>query len=390
MLDMAAQDLGLDRLAIRRRNLISLGEMPYALASVLPDDGFGETECDSGDYASTFDRCVSEARWAEKASLQGKLIDGRYHGLGIACFIEGGGSGPREHARMDVEADGAVTVYVGSSAIGQGLETAFAQIAADALELPMARIRRVQHGSTAHVREGFGSFASRATIMGGSAILMAAATLKAQACAAAARRLGCSAAEIRWADGAPRAVASGETVPLAEVARDGIAVEESYVFTKPTFAYGAAAAHVAVDPETGWIDVLDYLLVEDVGRIVNPLMLHGQALGALVQGLGGTLFEHLVYDRDGQLLAGSLMDYAAPIAGHFPTLRVVSLALRPSPHNPLGVKGAGEGGIIAVGGVIANAVAAALRSLDVEPNALPLSPARVWRLIDAARAAQPS
>lgn len=143
-----------------------------------------------------------------------------------------------------------------------------------------------------------------------------------------------------------------------------------------------------LDPETGCVDVLDYLLIEDVGRIVNPMMLHGQAIGALVQGLGGTFFEHAVYDDQGQLLSGSLVDYATPIAKNFPNLRVISLDLRPSPHNPLGVKGAGEGegGIIAVGGVIANAVASALQSLGVELKDLPLSAATLWRMIEHARA----
>ena len=176
MLDIVAQDLRIDRLAIRRRNLISLGEMPYGLASVLPNDGFGETACDSGDYASPFDRCLSEARWAEKAPLEGKLIDGRYHGLGIACFIEGGASGPREIARMAVESDGRVSVYVGSSAVGQGIETILAQIAADALELPLERIR-IYHGSTTYLTEGFGSYGSRSTVMGGCAIVLAADAL---------------------------------------------------------------------------------------------------------------------------------------------------------------------------------------------------------------------
>src|SRR5262249_399604 len=132
LLDLAAADLGLDRLDIRRRNLIALNEMPYRLATVEPGESFSETACDSGDYTTTFDRCVAEARWAEKASLAGTLIDGRYHGIGIACFIEGGGSGPKENARMMVEADGTVSVYVGSSAVGQGIETIMAQIAADA------------------------------------------------------------------------------------------------------------------------------------------------------------------------------------------------------------------------------------------------------------------
>jgi carbon-monoxide dehydrogenase large subunit len=158
LLDMAARDLALDRLALRRNNLIPLAEMPYPLPDTQPNDGFGETACDSGDYTTTFDRCVAQSRWADKAHLDGRLADGRYHGLGIACFIEGGGSGPRENARIVAEPDGALAVYVGSSAIGQGIETIMGQIAADALEVPLDRVK-VLHGSTTYLPEGFGSTA---------------------------------------------------------------------------------------------------------------------------------------------------------------------------------------------------------------------------------------
>jgi carbon-monoxide dehydrogenase large subunit len=144
---------------------------------------------------------------------------------------------------------------------------------------------------------------------------------------------------------------------------------------------------VAVDAGTGHVELLDYLMVEDVGRIVNPLTLHGQAIGAVVQGLGGAFLEDLVYDEDGQLLTGSFADYLLPSAGDFPRIRAVMLQLHPSPVNPLGVKGGGEGGTIPVGGLMANAVAAALSSLGIEPRALPLSPPRLWALIEAAKTA---
>jgi len=376
MLDMAAQDMGLDRLAIRRRNLISAGEMPYALASVLPNDGFGETECDSGDYASTFDRCVAEARWAEKAPLQGKLIDGRYHGLGIACFIEGGASGPREGARIVVEPDGRVSVYVGSSAVGQGIETILAQIAADALELPLERIR-IYHGSTTYVTEGFGSYGSRSTVMGGGAIVLAAAALIAEFRAAASARLGVPAAELDVTGGVASAT-DGRSVALGE---DALCAERTFSNTKATYTYGTAIAHVAVDPKTGQVEVIDYVVVDDVGRIINPLTLHGQVIGAAVQGLGSVFTEEIVYDQNGQLLVGSLADYMIPVATDYPRLRALSLEEHPSPNNPLGAKGAGEGGIIPVGGALANAVAAALRPLGAEPRQLPLTPPRVWQLI---------
>src|SRR5262249_42586171 len=147
LIDLAAGDLGIDRIEVRRRNLVTASEMPYALATISPDDGAGRGACDSGDYRTTLDRCVREFGWGQKRGVTGKLVDGRYPGLGIACFIEGGGSGPRENARIEVACDGSVAVYVGSSAIGQGLETVMAQIAADALEIPLERIG-VMHGST--------------------------------------------------------------------------------------------------------------------------------------------------------------------------------------------------------------------------------------------------
>jgi aerobic carbon-monoxide dehydrogenase large subunit len=381
LIDVAARELGIDGVAFRRHNLITEAEMPYGLAKILVLDI--ETECDSGDYGSTLDRCLAEIGWARKAPLQGQLIDGRYHGLAVGCYIEGGASGPKENARLRLEADGAVSVFVGSSSVGQGIETVFAQIAADALEIPMNRIKGVFHGSTDHVSEGFGSYSSRSTVMGGSAIVLAAAELRAAIRAAAARRLGCTADDIVIDHGA----AVGPlrtTIDLGELAADGIAAESTYASNKRTYSYGAHAAHVAVDPKTGHVELIDYVAVEDVGRIINPLTLHGQAIGAVVQGLGGALLEHFIYDEQGQLLTGSLADYLMPTASDFPCIRAVALEEKPAPHNPLGAKGAGEGGIIPVGGVMANAVAAALASLGVTPRELPLTPPRVWEMIRTA------
>ena len=382
LLDIVARDLGLDRVEFRRRNLIRPDQMPYALATVVPLNI--ATSTDSGDYQATLDRCLAEIGWSEKAPQQGKLADGRYRGLGLGCYIEGGASGPKENARLVLEGDGRVSVYVGSSSVGQGLETVCAQIAADSLEVPLARIRGVFHGSTAHVSEGFGSYSSRSVVMGGSAILDAAGKLRELIRECAARRLGCAPKDIEIGDGL--AQARGKSVTWAELAADGLSTEGTFASAKRTYSYGAHAAHVAVDPRTGHVELLDYVAVEDVGRIINPQTLHGQTLGAVVQGLGGAFLEHLVYDRDGQLLTGSLADYLMPTASDFPCIRVIALEDHPSPNNPLGAKGAGEGGIIPVAGVIANAVASALSSLRVEPREMPLSPPRVWELIQAAKA----
>jgi aerobic carbon-monoxide dehydrogenase large subunit len=390
LFDLAAGDIGIDRVEFRRRNLIAETEMPYALARVVELDL--ATATDSGNYRSTLERCLAEIGWAAKAPLQGKRLDGRYHGTAIGCYFEGGASGPREHARLALMSDGTISVYVGSSANGQGLETAFAQIAADALELPMTRIRGVFHGSTDLLSEGFGSYSSRSIVMGGSAIVAAAAKLREMIRAAAAQRLGCDSADVEIADGEVRAaagVSSRTFVPLSEIANSAIVADGTFASPHRTYSYGAHAAHVAVDPATGHVEVLDYVAVEDVGRIINPAMLHGQAIGAIVQGLGGTFLEHLAYDEHGQLLTGSLADYLMPSTSDFPVVRAVALEEKPAPHNPLGAKGAGEGGIIPVGGVIANAVAAALRPFAVEPRELPLSPSRVWEMIEEARKRDP-
>jgi aerobic carbon-monoxide dehydrogenase large subunit len=383
LIDLAAADLGIDGLEMRRRNLVTAQEMPYRLPKMSPDEGDDRGACDSGDYPTAFDHCVTEFGWHNKRDVAGKLIDGRYHGLGIACFIEGGGSGPRENARIEAAADGSVAVYVGSSAIGQGIETVMAQIAADALEIPLERIR-VLHGSTHYLREGFGSYGSRATVMGGSAVVLAAENLLKAFGHAAAARLSAVVTDLTIADGVAR-TADGRSVSLADVAGSAPLIGEgTFSSSKPTYAYGAAAAHVAVDPQTGHVDLVDYVVVDDAGNVINPLTLHGQIIGATVQGLGSVFSEHLRYDCDGQLLVGSLADYAIPLATDYPNLRAVSMHLYPSPNNPLGVKGAGEGGIIPVGGAVSNAVASALGSLGVEPRELPLTPPRLWALINGA------
>lgn len=380
LFDIVARDLKMDRAEFRRRNLIAEADMPYRLAKIVNLDI--ETECDSGDYQITLDRCLKEINWTETIKLQSRLIDGCYQGVAVGCYLEGGASGPKETARLALEADGSVSVYVGSSAVGQGLETVCAQIAADALEIPIDRIRGVFHGSTDYVSEGVGSFSSRSVVMGGSAIVAAAERLRDALKAAAAERLGCAKDDVTIDD--KGVIGPGRpALPLCDFA--GISAEGVFASNKRTYSYGAHAAHVAVDPKTGHVRLIDYVAVEDVGRIINPLTLHGQCIGAVVQGLGGAFLEHFIYDEQGQLLTGSLADYMMPTASDFPNIRAIALEDKPSPNNPLGAKGAGEGGVIPVGGVIANAIAAALAPLGVEPCDLPLSPERVWQLINAAK-----
>ena len=379
LLYLAARDLGIEQADIRRKNLIPEAKMPYKLAKMGHVDPSSDTECDGGAYGEIFERCLEEFGWAEKQHLQGKLIDGRYHGLGLGCFVEGGAAGPREGVKMRLESDGSVSVNVGSSAVGQGLETILGQIAADGLGLPMDRIT-IRHGSTTLVKEGFGSFHSRSTVMGGSAVHNASIEMLQKIKQQAAIRFGCEAEQVEIAEGTVSC--EGRRFTFAELAEDAIEVELSFPNSKHTYSYGSHAAHVAVDPATGHVEILEYQTVEDVGRVINPATLHGQVLGSACQGLGSVFLEEIVYDENGQLLTGTLADYLIPTATDFPGVQSISLGLRPCPNNPLGAKGAGEGGLIAVGGTIANAIAAALSSFDVQPSHLPLTPRRIWHLIN--------
>lgn len=375
LLDMVADDLGLDPMDFRRKNLIAEAELPFATGKLVPYEG--ETEFDTGDYRATFERALAEIGWADKKSLQGRMVDGRFHGLAAVPFVESSGSG-KENARVAIEPDGSVTVYVGSSVLGQGLETTLAQVAADTLRLPMERIR-ILHGSTTYLREGFGTFASRSMVVGGSAVMDGCSNLLGAIRAAATERLGFPNEEIAIVDG----VVSAGTKRAELSAFAGLEAEGSFATTIRTYSYGAHACHVAVDPRTGDVEILDYVAIEDVGRAINPHIVHGQAIGALVQGLGGVFLEHLVYDQDGQILNASLADYMVPLASDFPNIRAITMELRRSKTNPLGAKGAGEGGMVAVAATAANAVAAALKPLGVELRELPLSPALVWKMMHA-------
>jgi carbon-monoxide dehydrogenase large subunit len=379
MIDMIAADLGIDRIEFRRKNLVKSSEQPYPIAHVQPTDA--KDEYDSGEYSETLERALKEIDWPKLEKLQGKLIDGKYHGLGVVCFIEGGAAGPKETARIEVNKDGTLSVYMGTSSVGQGVETVFAQIAADALEVPIERIHQVYHGSTAHVSDGYGAYHSRSTVMGGSAVLDATNNFMATLRQAAGKRMGCAESNVTF--DVDKVSGGGRSMALKEFA--GLTAEGAFLNKKHTYSYGAHVAHITVDAKIGRIEIIDYVVVQDVGRAVNPLTVRGQVFGSLVQGLGGAVLEDLKYDENGQFLTGSLADYLLPTATDFPNLRCVVLDNYPSPINPLGAKGAGEGGIIAAGGCMANAVANALQSLGAEPRQLPLSPAYIWELVQNGR-----
>ena len=392
LLDMMAADLGLDPAEVRLKNILRPDELPRPLGALVPYEA--PSEYDGGDYPSTLRRALEASDYARLVKDNGRLIDGKRHGVGIGCFVESGGAGPAETARVVVKGPGRVELYTGCASSGQGHETVMAQILADALTIPLDWIT-VFHGTTSFVEEGYGTYHSRAIVVGGSAIQAAAAKLAGQLVGLASARSGLDAAALECRGGDVYHRAPLDTRPvlaLADIAGEGspearaaLTAVGRFAPGKLTFSYGTHVAHVAVDSQTGAVEVLRFVAVEDVGRAVNPLLVHGQALGAAVQGLGGAFLEELVYDEAGQLVTGTLAEYALPTAADFPVIEAITLEEAPSTLNPLGAKGAGEGGIVAVGAAAANAVAAALAPLGVVVRDLPLSPAHVARAIAEAR-----
>jgi aerobic carbon-monoxide dehydrogenase large subunit len=248
----------------------------------------------------------------------------------------------------------------------------------------------VHNASTEDLAEGFGTFASRGAIRGGNAVVDGARNFIEELMRFAAEIIGRAVNDLHWQDGAVASHDGTVLFDLPSLARHAAArqrqieAQGTYFSTDLTFSYGAHAAYVAVDARTGAVEVLDYVAVEDIGLAVNPLVVHGQLIGSVVQGLGGVFLDHLVYDEEGQLLTGTLADYLVPTATDFPVVRGESYGDKLASTNPLGVKGAGEGGMVGVAGAVANAVAAALRPLNASITALPLSPPRLWQVIAAA------
>ena len=393
MLDLAAADLGIDPAELRRRNMIEASEMPYTVGVTRLDGR--NTVYDSGDYPSAFSRTLEEIGYDELAARQGPDEQGRYHGVGIASYVEPTGFGPFEGARVLVTDAGSVEVYLGITTMGQGHETVLAQICADSLSVPIEDVT-IFHGSTDYIPASIGTFGSRATVMAGSAIHMSCQTLRARILSLAASYLDTApeALDLRHGVVALKDASAGQsTLTLQQVAALGesqrqfddpetaLDATEYFRIEEWTYSYGSHAAHVAVDAETGKLEVLRYVVVEDVGRCINPLTMHGQSVGGAAQGIGGAMLEELVYDAGGQLLSGSLMDYLLPTSQDIPNIETVITEEAPSPLNPLGVKGAGEGAILATGAALGNAVANALSSFGVQVNTMPLSPDNIRRWI---------
>ena len=389
LLDMVAGDLGIDPAELRFKNLIQKSEMPYEVGQTRPDGP--PTVFDSGDYPLALRRALDHIGYEDLKALQGKYEGGRYHGIGMGCFVKNTGIGPYEDARIVINGAGEVAVYLGITTMGQGHETTMAQICADSLGVPIETIK-IFHGSTDYMPSGVGTFGSRSTVMAGNAIHLACQELRWKILSIAAARLEIESVSLEFRNGRiyrKEAEEEGpllgldDIVTLAEPATPvgseyvGLEATARFETDQPVYSYGAQVAHVAVDPETGKLEILRYVGVEDVGRCINPLLVHGQTVGGMAQGIGGTILEELAYDDSGQLLAGTFVDYLLPTSRDIPPIESIVLEEAPSPLNPLGVKGAGEGGIVATGAVLANAVAKALTPLGVEVNGLPLSPSRI-------------
>ena len=390
LLDIVAHRLNLDPADIRRRNLIRHEEMPYDLGK----HPFHYMVYDTGDFPGQFERALERIGYEKlKTTCADAKKEGRAIGVGIGCFVETSGIGPWEYARVEVDNAGKVVLYSGCNSVGQGIATALSQIVADELQVSIDDVR-VVHGDTAKVPYGNGSNASRSTVMAGSAAVGASRKVKDKLLRLASSALEIDAGDLFLRDG--RVVARGapeRSLGFAEIAAlalpgpalksgmtPGISEEDFFATDKRPFPYGVHVAVVEVDRETGMITILDYLVTEDVGRKINPMIIEGQMAGGLAQGIGGALLEDFAYDEDGQPLATSFMDYLMPTAMEMPKAQFISTEDFPTPHNPLGVKGAGEGGITAAGAALANAVS---NALGVEVKKLPLRPDYILQLIQS-------
>lgn len=384
MLDMMAADLNIDPAELRLRNLMQPADLPFRIGELVPGDV--NATFDRGNYPSALNQLLDEVGYADWKDRQGEIINGRAYGLGIACFIESSAAGPPETARITVAPEGSIEIRTGASSVGQGTETGLAQICADYLETGIDRIN-VLHGSTTLVPTGGGTFHSRNTVMAGNAVRIAAETLRARCIELAALRWNTDAADLDYKDGAVhRRDGAASTLSLAELAAfagsrgtdEALAADAAFDNEgKLSYSYGAHAALVAVDVATGVVEVEKYVLTEEIGRALNPAMVQGQAVGGLVQGLGGTFLDHMIYDDDGQLLTGSFADYLLPTSTELPEITAIALEESPSEFNPMGFKGAGEGGIVAVAAAVGNAVVHALNTHGIQINDLPITPDRL-------------
>ena len=391
LIEKAARVTGIDAAEIRRRNLIPPSKLPYATPTMYTYD--------SGEFARLLDRCLELSDWkgyeARRAESQKR---GRLRGRSVAFYIEFGGI---FNDRVDLRFDpsGALTILAGTHSHGQGHATVFAQLASDILGVPFESIRFVQ-GDTAQVAMGRGTYGARSAVVGGNALKKAGEAIIEKAKPMAAALMEASAADLEFKDGAFRVVGTDKKLALVDVAKAfyapmgltdklGVGLEASGTFgaTPPSHPNGCHVCELEIDPETGEVAVDRYTVVDDLGAILNPMIVTGQIHGGAVQGIGQALMEHAVYDREsGQLLSGSFMDYSMPRADAMPAF-TVGLEEVPCKTNPLGVKGIGESGTIGAPPAVMNALLDALRPLGIEHLDMPATPLRVWQAMQGRAAA---
>ena len=390
-MDLIARELSLEPAEVRRRNLVTAADMPYAVG--IPYRDGQPIVYDSGDYPLALEQALAEIGGIDafRQRQRAARAEGRHLGLGLGMYTEGTGVGPFEGATVRVDPSGKIHVSAGSCPQGQGMETIFAQIAADLWKVNPEDVI-LSLADTAAIPMGFGTIASRSTVNLSGAIHVASERLRGKTFSIAANMLECAATDLELRDGRVGVVGVPDvSVTLAEVARasrpgwdhqrpDGVdaGLEETFYWepSTVTWAYAAHAVIVDVDVRTGHVKLEKYVIAHDCGVVVNPMLAEGQIIGGAVQGIGGALFEGFHYDAEGQLLAGSFMDYLLPTASDVPAITVLHHE-SPSPLNPLGVKGLGEGGAIAPPVAIANAVCDALSEFGAEFNVTPITPGDV-------------
>jgi len=378
IIDVAAAECGIDAAELRRRNLIPASAMPYRTSF--------RFEYDCGEFERNLDRALQLADYSGFAERRAESQRrGMLRGIGLAMPIEMAGGLLADNARLTANVDGTVTLRVGSMSVGQGHETGLSLLVAQALGIPVEHVHYEQ-GDTDALAVGRGNGGSSALIQGGSALRLASDDLIANARKAAARVLEAHADDIEFTQGVFRVRGTDHGVTLAELARSGEPLQGTGMFKpeRPTFPNGCHVCEVEIDPATGHVTPLRYVSVEDVGRVLNPVMVEGQIHGGVAQGLGQALMEQVRFDAHGQLLTGSFMDYAMPRAGDVPAI-VSDNQETPTALNPLGVKGVGEAGTVGALSATMNAVCNALLARGVRHIDMPATPMRVWEALQGAR-----
>jgi carbon-monoxide dehydrogenase large subunit len=403
MCDLTAKAIGMDPTDFRRKNFIPASKFPYQTPVAL--------QYDSGNYGPALDRALQMLDYKKlRAEQESNRKGGRYVGIGFATYIEACGVAPSavagalgaqaglwESAQVRVHPTGKITVFTGSHSHGQGHETTFAQLTADELGIPYEDVEIV-HGDTAAIPFGMGTYGSRSAAVGGSAIYASIQKIKEKGKKIAAHLLEANEADMDYGDGkffvkgSPgRAKTFGEVTLMAYLAHNlpkglepGLEATSFWDPSNFVYPFGTHVAVVEVDVDTGKVKILRYVAVDDVGRVINPMIVDGMVHGGIAQGVAQALWEYAAYDDGGQLVTGSMMDYALPKAGDLPSFET-DRTETPTPVNPMGIKGAGETGTIASTAAVANAVLDALAPLGISHIDLPLTPARIWAAVSAAR-----